>query len=156
MKKSDDAKFRLIDHISITKLNYRLYAVILLVGIAILYLVVAQYFIYGVKTTGPIIIEILRNDIQQFSDGSHPLVIMSVITEKESLITASFYSSMYKTQYSSGDHVTNYTVSAILPLDAFSTDFDVKITAMDRTGKSVVRMVSFTTVNLPEVVFQVS
>lgn len=159
MRKSDnrdDAKFRLIDHISVTKLNYRLYAVVLLVAIATIYLVVAQYFIYGTQRSDPVTVEIIRNDVQQFSDGLHPLVVVSVVTEKEHLVIASFYSSIYKIKYSSGDYVTNYTISAILPMDAFSTDFDLKIVAMDRTGKSVNRVVDFKTVNAPEVVFQVS
>jgi len=162
VKRSDDPKFRLIDKISVTKLNYRLYAVVLIVGVCVLYLVVVQYLIHNriQHTTQPINIQIIRNSIEQFGDGSHPLVIITVTTQEESVITLYFNSSLYDTVYNSGDYMTNYTVSAILPKSSFSTLFDIRVSALDKKGRTTKQEISLTTAKIqtsgnPDVKFRI-
>jgi len=158
VKKSDESssKFRIIDRVSVTQLNYRLYLVVLLVAIAVLYLVVAQYFMYGSREyRDHITVEIIRNSVERFSDGAHPLVIINALASDEAIMDVEFVSDVYNTTYSSGDYTTNYTASAILPSDAFSTEFNVRISASDRYGRKNAREISLITENKPEVMFSV-
>ena len=159
MKRSDEdprKKDRVIDLISVTKLNYRLYAVVLIVAIIVVYLVIVQYFTYG-RGEGreQLSIEIIRNDAESFSDGFHPLIVFSVTAEKESVITVYIDSPVYSTRYSSGSYVSNYSTAAILPKDAFSTEFDIRAIALGSDGQSMVREMSLTTAEEPRPVFRV-
>lgn len=158
MRKSDESgsKFRILDRVSVTKLNYRLYLVVLLLAIAVLYLVVAQYFMYGSREyRDHITVEIIRNSVERFSDGAHPLVIINALAPDDAIMDVEFISDVYNTTYSSGDYTTNYTASAILPTNAFSTEFDVKISASERDGGHDVKTISFVTEKQPGVMFSV-
>lgn len=150
-------KYRILEHISVTKLNYRLYTMVLLVAVAILYLIVARYLMDGLGsyTDDGLTINVVRNSAERFSDGPHPLVVITVSTETEAVIDIEFISDTYTTRYSSGGYTTNYTANAILPSDTFSTEFDINVDSSYRAGDSTARRFSLITEKKPKVTFSI-
>ena len=147
---------KLVDHISLTKVNYILYVFIVILTIVILYFVVVEYLIYtGQRPRADLEAELTRNDVERFSDGMHPFIVVTTAAKKNSVIQVMLTSADYGAQYSSGDYVINYTAFVLLPSDAFATDFNVTVRALDEKGRVKTTGFPFTTQEKPDVLFKV-
>jgi hypothetical protein len=156
MKERMPKKERMIDMVSISRLNYVLYCSILLVSVVVIYFAVAEYMMYArQQPTDYVTVSITRNDVDNFADGFHPFVVMTAGTEASSMIEIEMTSAAYSARFSSGEYVTNYTAFAILPKKAYSTEFNITATATDKNGVTHKKHTSFKTKPEPEAVFKI-
>jgi hypothetical protein len=155
-RKGDDKKQRRTDTIPASRLTYILYIGILVLAVAVLYFSVAEYILYSQQLPKEeLSLNITSNGAESFADGFHPVLVITAAAREKSAIQIKLSSAAYSTQYSSGDYVNNYTALAVLPTDAFSTEFNVTATASDKNGKVLTRMAAVTTQQEPKVVFGV-
>ena len=149
-------KRRIIDYLSLTRINLIFYTIILMLTVFIAYIVVAQFFRYeSMWSQEDITATVERNSAEDFGDGMHPVIVINAATSEESVITVVLKSANYEMQYSSGEITTNYTALAILPKELFSTDFEIKILA---TGEESThsKEIKLKTLDKPEVLFRIS
>jgi len=147
---------RIGDLFSLSRLNYAMYIMIAILLTLIVYFVIAEYLMYkGQLPTENLDVRIAKNDVEGFADGPHPVIVVEASTRKKSMIDVRLISPVYSTQQSSGDHITNYTAFFILPKSAFSTDFNLTVTASGEEGGVFSEKMALRTPAEPEVVFNI-
>jgi len=153
--KDDKKKTRLVDLIPLSKQVYVLYSVILIAAVLMAYLAVVEYFRYAVELEEDLNVNITQNSVETFADGIHPFIVVSVNANEDSIITVKLASKAYTTEYSSSDYVTNYTAFAILPRNAFLTEFNITVIASSQTGETK-KEIKTKTKEEPKVMFKVN
>lgn len=144
------------DLFSMSRLNYAMYIMIAILLTMIVYFVIAEYLMYQDQlTAGNLDVRIAKNGVEGFADGPHPVIVVEASTRKPSAIDVMLISTVYSTQQSSGDYISNYTSFFILPKNAFSTDFNLTVTASDEKGGLLSEKITIRTPAEPEVVFNV-
>jgi uncharacterized membrane protein len=144
IKDDKQKKNRLVDLIPLSKQVYVLYSVILIVAVFMAYLAVVEYFRISVELGEGLNASVTQNSVETFADGIHPYII-----------TVKLASTAYTTEYSSSDYVTNYTAFAILPRNAFSTEFNITVTASGATWENR-KEIRTMTKEEPKVMFKVN
>jgi hypothetical protein len=149
-------KKRIIDYLSLTRINLIFYTIILALAVFVAYITVAQFLRYeSIWSKEDITAIVERNSAEDFGDGMHPVIVINAATSEEAVITVSFTSAEYEMQYSSGEITTNYTAFAILPKELFSTEFIIKILA---TGEEEThsKEIKLKPLDKPEVLFRIN
>ncbi len=158
VRKSDsrEDKESIADYMPLSRVNYAFYVGILVFAIAICYFVVMEYLVYSDGLPeNDLEIEMVRNDVERFSDGLHPVVVVDAAVREGSMVQVVLRSDSYTNRYSSGDYVNNYTAFFILPKDVFSTDFVLSVTARGENGGIFGEDLHFRSADRPKVEFSV-
>ncbi|MBW2972546.1 hypothetical protein KY359_05920 [Candidatus Woesearchaeota archaeon] len=149
-------KKRIGDLFSLSRINTALYVCIFILAAFIIYYVIAEYMMYARSIPEEDLrVDISKNAVEQFSDGFHPLVVVEASARKPCTIDVRLESAAYSGQQSSGEHVNNYTAFFILPETAFSTEFNLTVTATAKSGMMWVDKQALATQPKPEVLFKV-
>jgi hypothetical protein len=139
------------DFLSSSRMMYILYVAILILAVLVVYFAITEYIIYSSGLPrDDFTLTVTDNAVQSFADGQHPVLVISASSRQSSLIQFRLLSAKHKEHYSSGEYVNNYTALAILPKDAFSTQFNITAASYDKKGNVLMRIATATTKDKPK------
>ncbi|MFC1723239.1 hypothetical protein ACFL0V_03810 [Nanoarchaeota archaeon] len=129
------------DMFSASRVNILLYIVIGSVVLFMLYFAVLQYMIYAGIARNKLTFQIVSNEVQEFSDGEHPVLTLRATTRQESKITIVL--AHYNMNFSSEGYVKDYSRFLVLPKGAQGKEFEVLAVAEDRLENRMEKRLKF-------------
>ena len=132
------------DYFALSRLNSVMYVIIVLIAFLILYFLVVQFVTYKGLTANKVQVHIVTNDLQTFSDGTHPVLTVSAKTRYDSRITISVQGDV-NFSFMNDNYVKEYTRLIVLPTYFVGKDFLLVVVSEDKNGLITLKQMNIRT-----------